>query len=230
MGLRVPFRRVLLVLMACILALVLLDAMPVFFRRVLGLEVPLFLEQRVGLDFEQNIPTWYSTLLLFVIAVTAFLTYRLGPAPAESNRFGRWFWAGFAAVFTFLSADEAASLHEMLDEMWMKWIYKYAPVAAVLFLACLYYFLWVRSDDRKLAAWIIGGMLLYGLGALGGDYVQYTMHLTSEMERIEKVIEESLELIGASLILLGCLHEFSIRFNKRFSRAPTESGQPSGAA
>ena len=61
------------------------------------------------LENEANIPNWYSTVLLFAIALAALVIRRLQKQP-------RWgfFWPVFAGFFALLSLEEAADLREVI--------------------------------------------------------------------------------------------------------------------
>jgi hypothetical protein len=221
---RIPLRRIAVLLAACVLVLILLDAAPVFWRRVLGLAFPVLFEERVLLNAEANLPTWFSTVLLAAVSATAFFIYRLEPAPRAGNFLRRHFWATFSTVFAFLSLDEAARIHELIDETHVgKWVYFYAPAAALFFLACLYYFLRARAGGPQVRRWILTGLVVYAAGALMAEFIGYEMKLTSEALHAETVIEESLEMIGTILVLMGCLREFELRFNRRFAPADDRS-------
>jgi len=101
----------------------------------------LSLENRFDLDQEANIPTWYSTVLLFSISQLSLIIYIIG-RKIRLNASLRSFWLGFSAVYCFLSLDEAARLHSMITfGVNVKWIFVYAPLGALFFSFCLYYFI-----------------------------------------------------------------------------------------
>lgn len=219
--LHIPIRFLFTVLAGCVLALLILDSMPAVAERIRGRPIPAFAADRVYLSREANIPTWFSTVLLFSIAATAFANHRLEGGGAPADRLRRRFWLIVAIAFAYFSLDEAAQLHEMIDNLSRgahKWVFFYAPFAAAFFLICVYYLIWVRRDDRQLQLWIVGGMAVYIGGGLGAEYISHISYFAPAMQHVEVLIEEGMEMIGASMVLMGCLHEFQGLFNARFSR------------
>ena len=104
--------------------------------------VPLF-----TVDMEGNIPAYFSSLLhlssALLISLIAFDARHKGSADRVK-------WAGMAAIFLFLSMDEASSMHELLTY----------PVRELLGTSGILYFAWVvpamiiltilaRNDRRR---------------------------------------------------------------------------------
>lgn len=77
-----------------------------------GFENQLGFRRLFHMDSEANLPAWYSSLLLFcaslLLGVIALAKSR------QKNTYRRHWWA-LAAGFVWLSADESAQLHEMLN-------------------------------------------------------------------------------------------------------------------
>ena len=121
-----------------------------------------FLFQRFNLDSEANIPTWFSTIELFIISALAFGVFILRKIRKETG-FELFVWLIFALFYLFLSMDEAAQLHEIIDrEVQIKWVYFYAPFAALFFSTITIYFLKeirLKLFNKKL---IILGLLFLG--------------------------------------------------------------------
>ena len=88
----------------------------------------------------------------------------------------------------------------------MKWVFLYAPVAAVFFLWCAYHV--VRHERVSLRRWILGGLIVFALGGLACELVSYIFYpLPDVLQRIEFALEEGLEMVGVIFILVGCLLE-----------------------
>lgn len=160
-----------------------------------------------SLSYEGNLPTWYSSALLLACAVT------LGAiAPAAPDGQGRY-WSLLAAVFGYLSIDEAVGLHEQLNELvhlggplYFGWILPAGVAVALLGAAYLRFLLRLPPETRRrfllAGALYVGGALLmeiplglwteaHGDGDLGYALIDF--------------VEESLEMIGATLFLLALL-------------------------
>ena len=231
----IPLRRIFWVLMACTLALVVLDAVPVLLRRLAGIELPPSIESRVQLNGEANIPTWFSTVLLFSVAATSLANHWLGAEPAGRNVVRRLFWLAFGIVFVYVSLDEAARFHELIDsesQYRLKWVFFYAPFAGIFLAACTYYLLWLRKDSPELTRWILGGLATYLAGGLLAEFVAYSLamagQLTSEALHVEMTLEETLEMSGTILLWMGCLHEFQSRLNRFLARRAFALPMPGG--
>lgn len=64
------------------------------------------------MDDEANLPAWYSASLLLCAALLLAI---IALAKTRHGDPFRWYWWGLAAGFAWLSADESAQLHEMLN-------------------------------------------------------------------------------------------------------------------
>ena len=107
-------------------------------------------------------------------------------------------------------------MHEIFDQLNLeKWIFIYAPLAGLFFLVCLYYFAVIRGKDSALRNWVIGGLVVYAIGGLVCEWVNYTIPLRYAMKQIEYVAEEGLEMIGTTMVLTGCLQELNTRDSQR---------------
>lgn len=176
------------------------------------------LVSRFDINKEANIPTWYSTILLFSVSVTSFLIYGLYFRLPQKKSFQGVFWLVFGGMYCFLSIDEAAMIHEIIDQTTsVKWIFVYAPIVGSFFLVCAYYFLIVRKDERILRNWVIGGLIVSAVGGIGAEWVAYAMNLKYAFRMIEYVVEEGFELIGSTMVFMGCLYELNDQFKKIYS-------------
>lgn len=164
---------------------------------------------RFNLDGEANIPEWYSAVLLFSVALSSLLIYLLGRDGIGRNYSWDKFWLGFAAVYCFLSLDEGARLHEILDSATpVKWVYAYAPFAAIFFVVCAFYFMVIRKGEKGVRNWVLGGLIVYALGGLVSEAIGYLLRpLPHAIQQAEFVIEEGFEMIGTIMVLMGCLQE-----------------------
>jgi len=101
------------------------------FMHVFPNDIFLFIDSRFNLNDEANIPTWYSTVLLFSVSLSSFIIFQM-EQKFENIESGRRFWLGFGAVYFFLSLDEAARIHEFLNYLTStKWVFLYAPFGMI---------------------------------------------------------------------------------------------------
>jgi hypothetical protein len=134
----------------------------------LGYDRQLGLRPLLNLNGEANLPAWFSAALLLAAAAVLAVIWRTTPAGA-----GRRHWAVLAAVFVFLSADEAAEIHEMLNPLrehfgndgllYWAWVVPYG-LAGLAFVAAYARFL-RRLPPRTARLFVASGMLYVG-GAL----------------------------------------------------------------
>lgn len=159
-----------------------------------------------SLSYEANVPTWYATVLLFACSM---LLASIAGAEGISRRKS---WAALAAIFAYLSLDEAIEIHELLAYLvpptggllHFGWV---IPGAALTLLAGLAFLPFVRSLP-SLTRWrfVLAGAIYVG-GALGMELLLGWWADTHGDDNLGygviDFIEESMELAGASLFLLA---------------------------
>ena len=201
----IPIRKTLLFLLAIICILVLMHVL------ANDLSWALHESKRFNLDAEANIPTWFSAILLFSISICSLLIYMLRSNVLKER--GGWvsFWIVVSAVYCFLSLDEVARLHELIDTYTsVKWVYVYAPFAAIFFFACVFYFFAIRNNDHRIGFWFVGGLFLYGAGGLFAEFLSHYFHpLPRILQQLEFMSEEGLEMLGAAMVLMACFTELN---------------------
>ena len=159
-----------------------------------------------GLSYEHNLPTWFSTCLLFACAVVLALI--AAGARREQDPFTRH-WSVLAITFLYLSVDELVSIHEVASSwfntggvLYFGWV---IPAAVFVTLFGLSYLRFLGRLPRNLrnrfilaGSVYVGGALLmelplgYWTERMGNDNLVYGML---------DLVEESMEMIGASLFL-----------------------------
>jgi hypothetical protein len=76
-----------------------------------GRDLPKLIVFRFGLDRDGNVPTLYSTFLLFTSSMLLFLIYLQAKQRRELQHLRHWLILSF--IFLFLGIDEATMLHEL---------------------------------------------------------------------------------------------------------------------
>jgi hypothetical protein len=171
-----------------------------------GIDSPLV--PLLSLSEEANLPTWYSSMLLFSCA--AALAAIAIDARRSGGRFMRH-WAVLAAVFLYMSLDETAQLHERLNSLWslrgvfyFSWIIPVGIIVLLLGLAYLRFLIHLPAPTRW--RFVIAGVLYVG-GALVMEMplgVWATRHGEDNLGyMLIDAVEESLEMFGATLFLLA---------------------------
>jgi hypothetical protein len=182
-------------------------------RRSLGPDVDA-IYRTLNVDFEGNIPTWFSTLLLLACGVLGGIV----AAARQQSGDALWqHWAALSALFIGLSADEAASFHELLVEplrsafrgnRWL-WFPLVVPGSVAAAIVCVAFQRFVRTLPSETRRACVAGALLYLAGVLvletmGGwfDPVRYG---ESWIYVVLSTLEEGLEMGGIVVILVGWL-------------------------
>lgn len=181
----------------------------------------------IKLDGEGSITSWFSATQLFVIALVFLsLSFRsrseFQPSP--------WFLRLGSLAFFFLSFDEGAGFHEKLTffliaQSWAPkiqdgrgtWIVTYVILAVLILAVSARELIRLVKFSRRGVFWMGLGLAVFIIGAGGLESVAYAIwQLESEAlaYQVEVVFEETMEMIGASMILYGLLlvgHRISAR-------------------
>lgn len=136
------------------------------------------------MDTERNLPTWFSTVLLAFLAMTAWhLIPRTGATLARGSH------VALALVLLFLSADEASLLHERFANLIevegtfarARWILLWLPLALLVGFG-IFVGLWRSS--RRMAIGLVIGAIVYLTGAVGLEALN-TANRYKETSRLE---------------------------------------------
>jgi len=169
--------------------------------------------QLFNLDVEGTIPSWYSSCALLGAAGLLGLIAR-----AERERGSQdWrYWAGLAVIFVALSADEAASIHELAIHplrralgvsgvLAFAWVIPGAAFVALVGAVYLRFLLRLPAPTRS--QFVLAGALFVG-GALGMEMVGgalYTAYGMGLQTALESIVEETLEMVGIVVFIHALL-------------------------
>jgi hypothetical protein len=169
---------------------------------------------KFDLNAETNIPTWYNTILLLAASLLFFI---IATAKYTSKDRFRYHWCGLAALWLYFSVDELAVLHETLIKpvrnvtglsnwFYFAWVVPALIILAFLGVAYLGFFLHLSLRFKIL---LLASMVLYFGGAVGGEMLSghfaETIGLRNFTFAVYSSLEETLELIGASLLIYTLL-------------------------
>lgn len=170
-----------------------------------------------NLDGETSLPTWFSTIQLFIISVVLLLIVVNNRQP---QRLPNWLLLIGATGFTLLSVDEGAQLHERIKEPVVKfgpewiqfpggygdWIIPYLLLCLVALVVLVRPLASVIRNYPREALIAIGGAIVIVLGAVGLEAVSYFLREDGGVwYAIEVAGEEFAEMAGASMILYAAL-------------------------
>ena len=169
-----------------------------------------------SLSVEGNLPTWYSSLLLFgcgVALLAAGSGARQSRAPFQRS------WTLLGLIFSYMSLDEAVELHEQLGKLLVLHGYQYlswiVPAGVVVLLIGLAYLPFLRHlVPRTRRRFVLAGALYVG-GALVMElplgYWASRAGTDNLIYALIDWVEESLEIFGATLFLVSLLEHLCER-------------------
>lgn len=191
----------------CLVAIVLLGVLASY-ALVSQAGVPKLVISAFLLDAEANVPTFFSfgllvfcSLLLALIGARAFL----------ARQPFRFHWALLAALFFFIAFDEAARVHEKLNEPvraaldvsgWMHFAWV-VPVGGLVAVLALFYLPFLRSLPAPFGRLFVLSGVLYVGGALGAEMAgaaYFEVHGTGTfVYQLMTIVEETLEMLGLAV-------------------------------
>ncbi len=187
-----------------------------FSHYVLGHDYLMGFVPAFDVDREQNIPTFFSVLLLlasaFILAVITALHRRL-------RRPFVWQWATLSIGFVLMAFEEAFRVHEqlivpvgiMLGDIgrglsYYAWL---LPAMALVLVVCLFFLRFLWNLPPRTRTWFIAAAIVYLGGAIGLEACQvlwaerFGMHsLTYNMIA---TVEEGCEMTGTTVFIWALL-------------------------
>jgi hypothetical protein len=196
------------------LCLVIIHLGAQFSKHALGHETPSALVSLFDVTGEGNIPTWFSSSMLLVCAF--LLSIIAINKKRELDRYALH-WAGLAACFLFISADEAARIHELFVApvrsslgasgfLYYAWVIPYGVALLALTLFYLKFFFALPKQTQLL--FFIAGVT-YTSGAVGLELVEGYIDARFGADHIMwmalSTLEETQEMAGLSIFAYALL-------------------------
>jgi hypothetical protein len=192
-------------------------------------------QQRFNLDDERNIPTWFSS---FQLLSCALIMASIGSKYRANHARFAVHWCLLAAVFTFLSIDEAGRIHELLVQPMrttfalgssgffrFAWVIPYVAGAGLLGLT---YISFLRHLPRRTRGLFIASGLIYvgaaaGLEMVEGWWATYadTRGQANVGTFLLTTTEESLEML-AMVLFFYTLSNYAAQLT---GQGPSATGQ-----
>jgi hypothetical protein len=166
------------------------------------------------LDWEQNIPTLYATLMLLA---SSFLLGLI--AHARTGQPYARYWVALSIVFSFLALDEFASLHESAVDrvravfdisggpLFFAWV---IPGAVLVAAFAIVYLPFVRALPRPTRGrFLLAGLLFVG-GAIGVEMLGSTRFASRGTSKdmtyvLISTVEEGMEMVGIAVFVSALL-------------------------
>lgn len=204
------------ILALLVVILVLFNMIGLFFNFLLGHDYVYGFVPKFNLDTENNIPTYFSSLLLLIASC---LLYLISTAMKKQGDIYAHHWLYLSIIFLCLSIDESSSIHELLTEplrntlnltgiLYFSWV----VVGSVVFIAiAIVYLRFVLKLPRKTKISFVLAAGVYVSGALGIELLGgfYASHYgtSNYVYALISTIEEILEMTGV-LIFINALVKF----------------------
>jgi hypothetical protein len=194
--------------------LLLLNLFGLYFKKVLLIDN--FVSNALFFFFdassEANIPTFFSSLLLFIAAAILYVIYKTAPKGLV-----KMYWQVLMIIFAWLSVDETASIHEQFGKfgkslhlhsgyLYYSWIIPYILFAIIAFFFFLRFLFKLPYPTRIL--FIISGFIYTGAaicfelfeGNIAKKYGPNTLN-----DLLLCAIEEFLEMTGVIIFIYALL-------------------------
>ena len=168
----------------------------------------------LNVNGEQNLPTFYSSLMLLVAALLCGLIAR---SHSESDHTNVRHWTALSVAFVLVSLDEFASIHEQAGvrlreqlgitggPLFYAWVIPGAALVALFGIALLRFLRSLPRTTRRrlLAAGVLFLSGAIGLEMVGGAYA--AVHGDHSMSVLIATVEETLEMVGTAVLLYALL-------------------------
>lgn len=168
----------------------------------------------LSVNVEESIPTWYSTLALFLAACLLAWIALIKLVYREPYRAH---WLGLALIFAYLSADEGAAIHEStsgpLQDAFntsgffeFGWLLLGIPLVIVFAVAYLRFWLRLPEPTRRLFAIAVA---LYVGGAIVIESISANFYSLDEGASfrylVVATVEELCEMLGVAVFIYALL-------------------------
>jgi hypothetical protein len=162
---------------------------------------------------EANVPTYFSSLLLFISAVILYVIYKTAPKGFGKKRY----WRVLMIIFAWLSVDETASIHEQFGKigktfhlnsgyLYYSWIIPYILFAIIAFFFFLRFLFKLPYSTRIL--FIISGFIYTG-AAIGFELFEGNIAKKYGPNTLNDLLlcaaEEFLEMTGVIIFIYALL-------------------------
>jgi hypothetical protein len=188
--------------------------------------IPQFLFAKVDLKNESNLATWYSSIILFIAGCLAFLNLRVN---GYANKL-KWLyicgWSLIGCLLFILSADESAIIHESIASIaylekspatrneialgagdWIPFLMPFIIASVVVLLSFI-----IFSFFKCKIIMLLGLMGVFcWIGSIVGEGIEGKFINIAMSRPLEGLLEESLEVIGTTLLLIAFAEHYQWR-------------------
>ena len=185
----------------------------------------------LSVNAEETIPTWYSTLLLFI---SSLLIAFIAVVKQRNKEPYTGYWVGLALIFLYLSMDEGAVIHEILSDplqealnttgyLTFAWLIVFVPLVILFALSYLRFLFRLPPHTRNL--FILAGILFVG-GAIFVEAISANRYYLDDGVSFPYLalatIEELCEMLGVALFIYALLsYMAALEYTAVFHFTPT---------
>lgn len=198
------------------LALLIIDLAALYLKEVRQVDgfVVNMLYHFFDVSRESNIPSLFSTLILFIATVLLFfISSSIGRLSGT-----RKYWLLLAAIFLFVTIDEAASIHEQFNKygssvreesgyLHYTWVIPYGIFAVAVGIFFIRFLLTLPVKTRTL--FVVAGAMYAG-SAIGFELLEGNIVATYGVPTVEDKLfcaaEEFLEMFGICIFIYALLN------------------------
>ena len=219
--LSIPTQKIVKFLFITTIILNLLGLLRNIFEYVLKFEYGTELLEVFNLNEEQNIPAWYSSVILLFCGVIIYII-SLDKKNSQDRFYRHWLW--LSVIFFYLSLDESISIHEEFKLRFLfdkdhilyndSWVFVLGILVAIFVFAYRRFLQHLPKTTRKM--FIISGCI-YVFGSMGmeivGSFTQEFYGKASIVHAMATTIEEFLEMIGIVVFIHTLLTYSGLQIN-----------------
>lgn len=181
---------------------------------------------RVDFDDEASLPTWTSQAILLAIGLSSLLL-----ATLQRDKAVKRTWGIVGAIGILLSMDEVAAIHELLLQIVHLAFFSLSPptvrsnawlILLPFILGAGLLLLWqlIKHVPRRTVVILCSGAIIFMVGAVFIDILTTSNNANTFYERgILVAMEESLEMVGAAIILYAILSYLEVSYGDRIKAA-----------
>lgn len=175
-------------------------------------DLPWLIRELFDVDEEESVPTWFSSMILFIaasyLAYISFIKRRAMDSHASS-------WLFLSCGFLFLSIDEVAGFHEAINSvMDASWA---IPGAFLALLLLLGFARLLKSLPGRIGRGFVAAGAIYVGGAIGVELATEPFLYNDELDTLAynlwTVVEEGMEM-GGVILFLHVLNRYAGQFLK----------------
>jgi hypothetical protein len=181
---------------------------------------------KLDLKNESNLATWYSSLILFATGCLALLNLCVNTYTSRLKWLYRIGWSLIGGLLILLSADESAVIHESIASMAYleksnaarqeitlgagDWIPFLLPFIIATVVGLLLFIIFSFFKCKKLMLLGLAGVFCW-IGSIVGEAIEGKFINLAMSRPLEGLLEESLEVIGTTLLLIAFAEHYQWR-------------------